>query len=210
MYVIEDWELRDDELQLRWLMRNLVKSIALLATLIGSTADAATMPGDALICKVGAPGAHTPQDRDLVADYILSTFGQIDAKIPTLSPSEANWLKMEYDDQLAAHGNRWNERSLAATASLEYAKKAAKDQTQGIIATAGAIKDYKLGTGLEVDAWAKLDAVIIDVHYAQNIVKLKDAGLLAESDLPRPSQYFQQNMTLFGQCILRDVIANIR
>jgi hypothetical protein len=89
VYVFEDWELRDDELQLRWPMRNLVKSIALLATLIGSTASAATMPGDALM----------PQDRDLVANYILTAFGQIDAKIPTLSPSEANWLKMEYDDQ---------------------------------------------------------------------------------------------------------------
>ncbi|MEY9198432.1 hypothetical protein ABIA16_003548 [Sinorhizobium fredii] len=184
--------------------------VLIAATLMASAANAQLMPGDAMICKAGSPGARTAQDRDLVADYLLVAFGKIDAKIPTLSPSEASWLKTEYDDQLAANGNRYNERSLAASGSLEFAKKAAKDHTQGVIATAGAIKDYEMDNGLEVEAWAKLDAMIIDVQYAQNIVKLKNAGLLAESDLPRPSQFFQQNMTLFGQCILRDVIANIR
>ncbi len=162
-----------------------------------------------MICKAGSPGAHSAEDRDLVADYLLTAFEKMDAKIPTLSPSEAAWLKTEFDDQLAVNGNRFNERSLAAAGSLEFAKKAAKDQTQGIIATAGAIKDYKFDNGLEVEAWAKLDAMVIDVQYAQNIIKLTNAGLLSETDLPRPSQFFQQNMTLFGQCILRDVIANI-
>jgi hypothetical protein len=41
-------------------------------------------------------------------------FGKLEAQIPTLSPSEEKWLKVEFDDTIGAAGGKYTGRSLAA------------------------------------------------------------------------------------------------
>jgi len=185
--------------------------IALIAaTLMAVPAVAQQMPGDKLVCKVGAPGAHTDAERDQVAAYLVTVFSKLDNAIPTLSPTEAAWLKTEYDDQLAANNDTFTTRAATASGSIEMAKRTAKQQTDRIVATAGIISKYQYKFDYELSEWARLTSMIIDVSYGWKVEQLQKANVITESAMPRPAMYYKENMTIFGQCLLNDVIANIR
>jgi hypothetical protein len=61
-----------------------------------------------------------------MAGHWLRELESIDDNIATLSPAEAAWLKLEYDDELAGNQGSFTPRSLAAYRSIELAKRESK------------------------------------------------------------------------------------
>ena len=76
----------------------------------------------------------TPQARAAQAKEWLEGFRTLDRQIPTLSPTENAWLKLEYDDQIASAGGRFTERAIAASGSTEYHKRVARRGLESILA----------------------------------------------------------------------------
>lgn len=92
--------------------------------------------------SVIAPAGDWPKtrsSRQAWAAELLAEIGAIDAEIPTLSPEEAAWLKVEYDDEIA-QGRGVSSRAMSARYSKIGATRFGKEGTSEQVGEDGAME----------------------------------------------------------------------
>jgi len=105
----------------------------------------------------------------------LRGFTNLDQQVPTLSPSEAAWLKREYDDQLA--GGVYTPRALSATKSREYNVRVVRQHLGVVLPILKSLAGQKpLGAQDEVREWAELAAQIMELTFWQSVTDLIERG----------------------------------
>ncbi len=112
----------------------------------------------------------------------MSWFIALDRQIPTLSPSQEKWLRTEYHEEIAAAGNRFTPRALAAMDSIEFQIHIAKPRNGELI---GALTQIANGTARdrshEVALWASVSDWLIDYQYWQAVNALVIRGTVQKN-----------------------------
>lgn len=141
-----------------------------------------------------------------MAVELLATFGALDRQIPNLSPTQQDWLKSEYQEQIATSGSRYTARSLAATNSVEYQIYVAKPKTKALVSTLTAIRDSAFrGRAEEVALWSSVVECLVNLKYWQAIGNLVERGIVQKRIGHVDSLYFE-NYTLQASEILSSII----
>ena len=119
----------------------------------------------------------TPNMRIQLAKEWSIDIIKLNEVIPTLSPSQEEWLRREYDENNVPYGNvrRAIEASDSKEFSIRVAKRMASTNAELISALAGGkIKDPKKETAL----WAALSANLLNYDANEAIMKLAKMGVL--------------------------------
>jgi hypothetical protein len=146
------------------------------------------------------------QARRSLAKQWASWFVALDRQIPTLSPSQEKWLKTEYHDEIAAAGNRFTARALAATDSIEFQIHIVKPRNGELVSTltqiaSGAARDKNQ----EVALWASVSDWLIDYQYWQAVNTLVKRGTVQKKIGHVDSLYFE-NYTLQARAVLSKIV----
>jgi hypothetical protein len=149
-----------------------------------------------------------PPSRELriqQASKWLDAFKTVDRQVPTLSPSEAAWLKREFDDQIAENGGRYTKRSIAAMSSREYNLRLVRRHLDSIlrvlkeiIAPSGRLRDEVLG-------WTEIAALFLQVDFWQSLTNLIDRKLVGR-DINGVDQFHRESHMGWAQGVLRRVV----
>lgn len=184
-------------------MRPLTKpSFVFVGVLILAFLSVITITGHA------EPFARAPisDTRKSMAKDMLATFASLDRQIPNLSPSQQDWLKSEYQEQISNSGGRYNARALDATNSVEYQIFVAKQQTKALVSTLTVIRDGTFrGRAEEIALWSSVVEHMINFQYWQVIGKLVERGIVQKQIGHVGSLYFE-NYTLQASEILSSVV----
>jgi hypothetical protein len=91
----------------------------------------------------------------------------LDRQVPTLSPTEARWLKSEYDDQIA--GGTYTARALAALDSAEYHKRVARDHLDDTLTILRKLVRSAPTGQRETKLWIALAAAMMDPQFWRSV-----------------------------------------
>ena len=169
---------------------------------LGATASGQGDIGEAF--AMGEP--LTAAQRQHLAQKWRKDINRLNEAIPTLSPSQEEWLKREYDNEIKRSGNRFTGRALAAMKSREYNIRLAKQfasQNASIIAVLSEGK--AVDRRQEAAAWALLAHNLMDREYGQAVLALVDYGVIDKAVLSHQDHYIE-NSQLWGQMILSGVL----
>jgi len=144
--------------------------------------------------------------RRTLAKQLASQFTALDRQIPTLSPSQERWLKVEYIDEIAAAGNRYTNRSLAAADSLEYQIFIVKPRNAAIVEAftriaTGNVRDKNH----EIALWSSAASWFVDYEYWQAIRRLVERGTVQKKIGYVDDLYFE-NYTLEARALLQKIV----
>lgn len=146
------------------------------------------------------------ETRKSMAAELLFTFTTLDHQIPNLSPTQQNWLKSEYQEQIANSDGRYNARALAATNSVEYQIFVVKPQTKALVSTLTAIRNGTFrGRAEEVALWSSVVEHLVNFQYWQAIGNLAERGIVQKRIGHVDSLYFE-NYTLQASEILSSIV----
>ena len=123
--------------------------------------------------------ADSRNSRRAQAAEWLTEIATIDKQIPTLSPAEDAWLKVEYDDELARNNGFFTPRASRARngkeGSSRFAKPIAREMTSILEQLASA---SPLAQQSEVALWSKLAYLALDLNFWGDISRLGELGVL--------------------------------
>jgi hypothetical protein len=146
------------------------------------------------------------QIRRSLAKQWASLFVALDRQIPTLSPSQERWLKTEYHEEIAAAGNRFTSRSLAAMDSIEYQIHIIKPRNGELV---GALTQIANGSirdkSQEVALWATVSDWLIDYQYWQAVNTLVKRGTVQKKIGHVDTLYFE-NYTFQARSVLSKIV----
>jgi hypothetical protein len=143
--------------------------------------------------------------RRALAKKYAATFAQLDRQIPQLSPRQETWLKGEYHEQIAAAGNRYTQRALAAMNSPEYQIYVAKPKTGEIAAVMSRIASGTQNKAAEIALWTTAAYMLIDYEYWQAVGSLVDRKTI-QPKIGHVDSYYHQNYALQAQGILSKIV----
>lgn len=133
-------------------------------------------------------------------------FRELDRQIPTLSPSQAAWLKQEYDDQIASNAGRFTPRARAAMDSREYGLRVARRNLDPILSTLDALRaPERRPLPDEVRDWTKLAALVMDFSFWQAVTTLVKEGVIKPYINGASGLYGEQH-AIWAQEILTRVV----
>lgn len=140
------------------------------------------------------------ENRRAIARDLEATFAGLDKQVPTLSPTQEQWLQTEERDQTNSA------RSLAAMDSIEYNISVVKPRTQEVIATLERIRIGKFANkNEEVALWAQVCVWLSDHMYWQAVRMLGDKRVVREKIDGDDSLYFH-NFTNTAHAILEKIV----
>lgn len=149
----------------------------------------------------------TSSARRVRAAELLTTFRRIDRELPTLSPSEALWLKTEYDDELAQAGNRFTARSLAVLDSREYQIRVVRRAVAPMLNTLAALaSEGPIDSSSEARLWTIVAVGLIDQQLWQSVGRLVKLGLVGPEINGFTGLYFESHSLLAREILGRVVI----
>ncbi|MCZ6593018.1 MAG: hypothetical protein O7B98_18030 [Alphaproteobacteria bacterium] len=155
-----------------------------------------------------APGAPLPNSeaRQSLAKKWAAEFVALDQQIPSLSPSQQEWLNREYYQELASVENRHTARSVAATNSIEYQIHIAKPITEELVKifsriASGNLSDRKY----EMTLWTTVMDRFIDVDYWQAVTNLVSRGVIQKT-VGHVDSLYSENFSLQAQEILSKIL----
>lgn len=147
-----------------------------------------------------------PKLRRGVAEGYRKAFSGLDEKIPTLSPDEDHWLRIEIDDTERQAGGVHTARALAAMDSKAYSLRVTKPHVRQIIEVLdGIIAQRVPGQRGEIRLWAQLAVLFMDFNFWQEIAALVSRGIV-EKMVDGVEQFYFQNHVLWAETILRNVV----
>ena len=174
---------------------------------MGGVALAQRLPG-------GLANLHwqeTQTSRRAFAKKLVGEIAALEAEIPTLSPSEEAWLKVEYDDEVA-QGRSGSMRAMNAFWSKEGLSRSAKADIRSFLLVLERLASpTTLSEREEVALWGKVAAVEVDQFVWSHILGLGDFKVLSRSpgaskiDVGYGELYIQVWAIRGGQ-ILNDVV----
>jgi hypothetical protein len=148
---------------------------------------------------------RTPQARQAHALKLHRDFEVLYDRIPTLSPSEEQWLKTEYDDTIAASGGRFTKRAVDAMATREWSIRIAKPHAFQIEYQL-AMLSRPLDPAQEARHWTRLAALLMDHEFWQDIDDLQQRGVIDKQQLEFLGGFPGPTATLWAQHILIEVV----
>ena len=120
----------------------------------------------------------TRESRRAQAAEWLGEVSKIDRQIPTLSPVEEAWLKVEYDEEVAREG--LTPRAMRALNSRDGLARFTKPATKSLVSVLEQLAaNAKLNQQAEVALWGRLAYLALDQNLWANIASLGDLGVLA-------------------------------
>jgi hypothetical protein len=123
--------------------------------------------------------ATTRDSRRLQAAEWLREFSDLDREIPTLSPAEQAWLKVEYDDEIAREGH-FTPRAIRARHGKDGSARFAKPVTSEAVAVLTELASSRgLSQRDEVASWVRLMSLTLNLNFWADIETLGDLGVLA-------------------------------
>jgi hypothetical protein len=130
----------------------------------------------------------------------------LDRQIPDLSPSQEEWLRSEYRQQIASAGGRYTARALAATNSLEYQIFITKPRGKEMINALTQIAASRVrDKNQEVALWALIANGFIDYEYWQAVANLVDRGTV-QRRIGHVDSLYSENYTLQAKAILSKIV----
>jgi hypothetical protein len=126
-------------------------------------------------------------------------------QIPTLSPGEEQWLKTEYDDTLAANGNRYTKRAIDAMATREWSIRIAKPHAFEIKYELATLSK-PLSRVQEAQHWTRVATLLMDLDFWQDIDDLEQRGVIDKQKLKFLGEFHGPTATLWAQQILNEVV----
>lgn len=163
--------------------------IFVVSVVLGSAAQADGQAVPTVITS-SVNWAATRSSRRAQATEWLAEMSAMAKQIPTLSPAEAAWIKVEYDDQLAGNHDFFTPRAVRARHSKEGSARFAKPVADEIVsvlsqlASGAALQQQK-----EVALWSSLAYLALDVNFWGDVARLGELGVIArdkESKLDSP------------------------
>jgi hypothetical protein len=124
--------------------------------------------------------ADTLDSRRAQAGDWLREISRIESQIPTSSPSEQAWLKVEYDDEMARNGA--TPRANRARYSKEGASRFAKPVAARMVAILDQLSSRSpLTEPREVALWSELAYLGLDTNFWGDVSTLGDLGVLSRN-----------------------------
>ena len=122
--------------------------------------------------------AETRESRRAQAVEWLAEVTSIERQIPTLSPAEEAWLKVEYDDEIAREGYM-TPRAASAMVSKEGAARSSKPIARTLVSI---LESLSVPSGLneanEVLLWTRLAYVALDLNFWGDIARLGELKIV--------------------------------
>jgi len=132
------------------------------------------------------------QGRREQASEWLKEVVEIERQIPTLSPEEVAWLKVEYDDELRRNGGSFTPRAGRASQSKEFAAREARPQAEELVRILRALASSSaLAEHQEVSLWTDLASRVLFLNFWNEITTLGDAGIIARTPGAGPFDGYQ-------------------
>jgi hypothetical protein len=147
----------------------------------------------------------TPPARQAHALQLQRDFEALNAQIPTLSPSEEQWLKREIDDTIAGNGGRYTKRALDAMQSRAWSIRVAKPHAQLIIADLGSLATQR-DRMRETRQWARIAALLMDHDFWQAVEDLQQRGVIDKQYLRFLGDFPGLTAGVWAQQILNEVV----
>lgn len=145
------------------------------------------------------------QTRKAHALKLHQNFEALSSQIPTLSPSEEQWLKTEYDDTIAASGGHYTKRATDAMQTREWSIRVAKPHILMINVELGVLT-MKLTPAEEIAHWTRVAALLMDYDFWQSIDDLEQRGVIDKRQLEFLGGIHGPTATLWAQQILNEVV----
>ena len=146
-------------------------------------------------------------DRREAASQFLKQIVRLDDQIPELSPSQREWLKREFNDEIRKASGRYTQRSILATDSLEYNLASAKPR---LAAARSALSELTSAQSpalkREVELWATVAATYADMQLATSLVGLVAKNVLRSDALDSELAFLPHTQSLKANIILVRVI----
>jgi hypothetical protein len=146
-----------------------------------------------------------PQTRQAYALQLQRDFEELNAQIPTLSPSEERWLKTEIDDTIGANGGRYTKRAVDAMDSRAWSIRIAKPYAQQIVAALGPLT-RQLDRTKETRQWARISALLIDHGFWQAVEDLQRRNVIDKQYLRFLGDFPGPTAGAWAQEILTEVV----
>ena len=151
------------------------------------------------------PPPSAGERREIASDW-RDVFAHLRDQIPELSPSQVEWLKSEIDDQIAAAGNRYTSRALAAMDSLEYQIRASRLSVLKLISHLEVLAtDPPPAHDGEVQYWLIVAHTMMDASMWQAIDNLVERGIV-EYRIGHVDGTYYQNYVVQAQNILAKIL----
>lgn len=127
----------------------------------------------------GLDWAQTRGSRRSQAQDWLKEIEKIDSQIPTLSPAEQEWLRVEVDEEEKRNGGGMTTRSMAARRSREGLIRSTKPKTQEMVGILKALSNSSpMSESAEVELWTALAYAGLDSNFWGDIANLGQKGVL--------------------------------
>jgi hypothetical protein len=146
------------------------------------------------------------KSRQQMAKNWLEEYQKLYDQIPNLSPREQEWLKTEYDDEIANAGGHYTKRALEASNSREYQISVSKLRLLHILNILNSLSHkYYKNQKEEVELWTKLASAFIDRELWQATDKLVGLGIVDKnmSEIKDPDF---ENHVLWANQILYEIV----
>jgi hypothetical protein len=110
----------------------------------------------------------------------LREVSELDNQIPTLSPAEAAWLRVEYDDEIARADGHYTPRAIRARHGKEGSARFAKPITKSMVAILEQLaSSAPLEPRDETTLWCQLMSLALDLNFWADVETLGELGVLA-------------------------------
>lgn len=125
--------------------------------------------------------AENRESRRAQAVEWLAEVANIEKQIPTLSPAEEAWLKVEYDEEIKREGTL-TARATRAMFSKEGAARSAKPVAQSMVSILESLASSSdLSEANEALLWTSLAYLVLDWNFWGDIARLGEYGIIARS-----------------------------
>ena len=104
-----------------------------------------------------------------------------------MSPAEQTWLKVEFDDEIAANGGRFTSRAIRARhgkeGSARFAKQIAADIRRQLtqLAAPAALTQQR-----DTALWSNVAYLTLDTNFWGDVSTLGELGVIKRSPDPKP------------------------
>lgn len=157
--------------------------------------------------------ADTGESRRAQAAEWLGEVSKIDRQIPTLSPAEEAWLKVEYDDEVAREGHLTT-RAVRALNSREGLIRFTKPVTKSLVSVFEQLaSNTKLNQQAEAMLWGRLAYLVLDQNFWGNIASLGELGVLARNPKSKTgtdgSPGYSEELRFIWAARAQDILGNV-
>lgn len=174
-------------------------SVTVLLALVTTALNA----GDEFWQGTEPPGRSS---RTTVAERLATEARKMAASVPTLSPSQQEWVRVEITDAIDSAGNRYTPKALNAMDSKEYDIFVAKPRMESLATILERIASGRLSQRDEVVLWAEATVYLSDSKLWQAVDSLVSRGVVDAALLGEHRRLFFHNQAIKAHYITARIL----